>query len=332
MATSGVVAQATLQVERQLAIAFAQCGKPISTVSGELLSMARDLAQMELWALSNDGVNLWCMRKNVFRLDAGDSVVAMTRGTVDVINALSRTLTEPAHVSFSAVDYSGVQLTGGAAYIRNVSGVFQAAGDVSLVVECSDDGVAWSAISALNTATVSADASFSIDLDNSELKEWWRLRDVSGLLLAIDSLKFQTVSQEYPVSKFNRDEYQLLPDKSRLGPRPLQFWFDKQNDPPQLWVWPVPQDNSQQLVVWEQSLIEDIGDLFNELAVPRRWYLAAVAIIAASVASIIPPAELPPGRLQELINKRDYERERAQGGETDGSPSTLLPRISVYTR
>lgn len=331
MSTSGVVAQTTLQVERQIALAFAKCGKPISTVSGELLAMARELAQAELWALSNDGVNLWCMRKNVFRLDAGDAVVPMTQGTVDVINALSRTLTQPAYLTLSDPAWSGVQLTDGPAYIRNVSAVFQAAGDVSLVVECSDDGVTWTPLTQLNTATVEPNAPFSIDLDNSELKVFWRLRDTSGVLLALSGLQFRTIFQEYPVSKFNRDEYQLLPDKTRSGARPLQFWFDKQVNP-QLWIWPVPQDDSQQLVVWEQSLIEDIGDLFNELAVPRRWYLAIICIIAASVASIIPPAELPPGRLQELTNQRDFERERAQGGETDGSPSTFLPRISVYTR
>lgn len=331
MATSGVVAQQQFTFEQLLSLAFSKAGKPISTVSGELLANARALVQMELWALSNDGVNLWCMRKNVFRLDAGDSVVPMAAGTVDVINALSRTLTQPANLVISAAGWSGVQLTDGPDYIRNVSGVFTTAGTVALVIECSDDGVTWTALTQLNSAVVEANAAFSLDLDNSERKTYWRLRDTSGVLLPMTGLKFRTIMQEYPVSKFNRDEYQLLPDKSRLGARPLQFWFDKQNNP-QLWVWPVPQDDSQQLVVWEQSLIEDIGDIFNDLAVPRRWYLAVVCIAAKAVAGIIPPAELPQGRLADLTTEAITERERAQGGETDGSPSTLLPRISVYTR
>lgn len=332
MATSGVVAEATLNVEELLAQAFRRCGKVPSTVSGELMRDARRALQMMLWSMSNKGVNLWCLRKNVFNLVEGNAVFSMTKGTVDVMNVLLRQLTEPAGTPFSAADQRGVQLAA-PDFIRNVSGRFTAGGTVSLTVEASGDGVTWTSVTDLNSAVVEADSQFTIDLDNSYNVAWWRLRDTSGTLLPMADLKFRNNFNELPVSKYNRDEYQQLPDKMRRGGRPLQFWFDKQVDP-QLWIWPVPDSSAgqQQLVVWEQSLIEDAGALTNELAVPRRWLMAITCMAAVEVCFLIPPVELAPGKLNELTAKANEERAAAEGGESDGSPMNLLPRIGVYTR
>lgn len=331
MATSGVIGVKRFTFEQMLRLAFAACSKPISTVSGEVLQMARDRVQMMLWALSNNGVNLWCIRKNVFTLKAGQAVLPMAVGTVDVINALWRQLRELPGVASTGADfYRWTMLT--PQYVRNISGTFTTAGTAELSVEASQDGGAtWQNVTTLLPVDVEAGAAFSIDLDNSLLAADFRIVDGSGTLIPLSGVLFRTVLRELDIYKLNRDDYQDLPNKAELGERPVQFWYDKQINP-QVWLWRVPQAGGDQVVVWSQSLIEDAGALTDELAVPLPWYLAIVAKCAEEVAFVIPAAELPPGRLAELQAKASVEYRTATNGESDGSSTSMLPNMAVYTR
>lgn len=331
MATSGTVGNVTIEVATILDHAFAMCGKISSTVSGELLRRARERLQFALWSMSNEGINLWCLKKTVFNVSRYRSVIPMTVGTVDVLNALFRELVPMVGATpFSAPGIQG-QALAQPLVVRNVSGEFPAGGTVQLYVEASVDNINWEQVAALNSATVSAGSSFAIDLDNSMLAQYWRVRDGTGTLLTINNLRFRAILSEIPTSKLNRDDYQQLPQKYYEGQQSLQFWFDKQVNP-QLWMWPQVQDDDHQLIVWEQSLIQDVGSLTNTLAVPYRWYDAVISLAAYRIAMIIPPAELPEGKLQELQGISANDKRIAAGGESDGSSWRLTPKIRAYTR
>lgn len=331
MATSGTVGQLTVEVATILDHAFSMCGKISSTVSGELLKRARERLQFALWSLSNDGVNLWCIKKTVFNMTRYRSVIPMTVGTVDILNAMFRTLVPMTNaVPFASAGIQGMELAT-PTVVRNVSGDFPNAGLVQLYVEASADNLQWDQVAALNSAAVSAGSSFAIDLDNSTLAKYWRVRDGTGTLIQIDNLRFRSILTEISTSKLNRDDFQQLPQKYYEGQQSLQFWFDKQVNP-QLWVWPQVQDDDHQLIVWEQSLIQDVGAMSNTLAIPQRWYDAVISLAAYRIAMIIPPAELPQGKLQELEGISAMDKRNAAGGESDGSSWRLSPRIRAYTR
>jgi len=331
VATSGTVGQVTIEVATILDHAFGMCGKISSTVSGEMLQRARERLQFALWSLSNEGVNLWCIKKTVFNLTKYRSVIPMTVGTVDILNAMFRTLVAMTGATpFSSAGVQG-QVLAAPLVVRNVSGDFPTGGTVQLYVEASTDNISWDTIAALNSATVSAGSSFAIDLDNSALAKYWRVRDGTGTLIQIDNLRFRSILAETSTSKLNRDDFQQLPQKYYEGQQSLQFWFDKQVNP-QLWLWPQVQDDDHQLIVWEQSLIQDVGLLTNTLAIPQRWYDAVISLAAYRIAMIIPPAELPEGKLQELQGISVADKRVAAGGESDGSSWRLTPRIRAYTR
>lgn len=331
MATSGTVGQLNVDAATFIDHAFLMCGKMPATVSGELMLRAREKLHFLLWALANDGVNLWCIKKTVFNLQPNRQVIPMATGTVDVINTLFRTLNAQIGTPYVAgTDRQGVVLAA-AQVVRNVSGTFSAAGTATLVVQASVDGVTWESLATLNPVTVEAGSAFAIDIDNSSLAQWWQLKDTSGTLIPVTELAFRTISNEIPCSKLNRDDYQQLPNKTFTGQQALQFWFDKQINS-QLWIWPMPSVAGSQLVVWEHSLIQDIGSLTNQLAVPMRWYEAIISALAVRVAQIIPPVELPPGKLTELKVQEREDRVRANSGESDGSSYRLAPNIRAYTR
>jgi len=330
MSTSGTVGSLSVDAGTFLDHAFLACGKPSSTVSGEMMRRAKERLYFLLWSLSNDGVNLWAIKKTIFNLAPNKSVIPMATGTVDVLNCLFRTLNAQVGTPSSGAGFQGVTLDA-ATVVRNVSGVFDTAGDVTLSVQASLDGITYQTLISLNPVSVDAGASFAIDVDNSLNARWWRIVDSSGTLIPITALRFRTVANELPSSKLNRDDYQQLPQKNYTGQQSLQFWFDKQINP-QLWIWPMPQQEGSQLIVWEHSLIQDVGALTNQIAVPMRWYEAIISLLAYRVALIIPPVELPQGRLAELKQLSLEDKARASNGESDGSSSRMVPNMRAYTR
>ena len=94
----------------------------------------------------------------------------------------------------------------------------------------------------------------------------------------------------------------------------------------------MPNTSSDQIVVWNQRQIQDVGSLSGLLEIPQRWQESIIFSLACRVALEIPPGELPPGRLEFLENKAEYHLNRAEDGESDGSPIKLAPNVRGYTR
>jgi hypothetical protein len=128
------------------------------------------------------------------------------------------------------------------------------------------------------------------------------------------------------------NDYANLPDKWFPG-RPVQMWYDKQIQEPQVTVWPAPQFQYTfaQLVLYVARYVEDIGmDISNSIEVPQRWFLAIVTELARNLAMEIP--EVKPDVLAFLGPEADKQLGRAWASESDGAPVWLQPRIWNYTR
>jgi hypothetical protein len=140
----------------------------------------------------------------------------------------------------------------------------------------------------------------------------------------------ENAMQEIPLAKINRDDYANLPNKFFLG-RPVQFWYDKTIPDPILVVWPAPQVQFtfNQLVLYVQRYIQDVGTLTQAIEVPQRWTLAIIAELSRLLNLHIPEAKGDPVL---LANEAKTQLDIAWGSETDMAPTYLRPRLWNYTR
>ena len=336
MTTSGTVGKTQIDVTNIIEHAYRRCGKLASTVSSELQLSARENLFFLLSDLANRGLSLWCVEKQILCVGGNQSVLALRQGTVDIMTALYRTKTDLTGSIISGAGWQGMDLgAGNESAAHNAAIKFSVATTASLVFESSDDNATWVQQAAFPFATAQpANAWLSTDADNSPVARYWRVRDTSGTLPSVDTLTFSTGPYEIPMTKLSNDDYASLPNKtfaSPAGSKSLQYWFDKQVSP-RIWVWPVSQASGDQIVVWSQRHIQDVGALTNTLDIPQRWMESVILLLACRCAVELPAGELPQGRLEYLETKRAEHLAQAEDGESDGAPIRLSPNISGYTR
>lgn len=332
MATSGTIDQTRVTVAALVDKAFRRAGKNPSTVSGELLSEALTSLHTLLSSITNRGVQLFCLRKVVVNIKPNSAAYPMPTGTDDILNVLYRQLTIEPGVNIAGPDWVGIVLDVPTA-IANVSGYFAASGSPKLIVEYDLGlGAGWQPLVEFGQVTVEAGADFVSDIARPVVATNWRVRDISGNAVPMVGVLFRTIFNELNMSQLNRDDYVNLPNKNQTTTgKALQFWYDKQLDPT-LWVWPVAMNAFDQMVIYQEGLIEDVGNMTNTIAVPKRWYEAIIFGLAELICLELPPEELPPGRLEILSAKAAEQLGLALTGESDGSAYRLAPNIGVYTR
>ena len=335
MATSGTVGQTSVDATTVIEHAYRRCGKLASTISSELQLSARENLYFLLSDLANRGLSLWCVQKQVLGVAANQVQFPLAVGTVDVMTTLYRTSTELTGTTISGPGWQGIDLGAdvtAAAY--NAEILFSAATTPTLLFESSADGSTWLEQAAFPAGvTVAANTPICADAENAPAVRYWRVRDTSGTLPAVASLTFSNEPYEVPMSKLSNDEYAALPNKTfsvPSGSKSLQFWFDKQTSP-RLWIWPASEGSADQIVVWMQRQIQDVGALTNTLDVPQRWLESIIFLLACRCALELPSGELPPGRLEHLETKAAEHLAQAEDGESDGSPIRLAPNIRAYT-
>lgn len=331
LVTSGTIGQTQIDVATVIDHSFRRCGKLPSTISGELLASARQNLFMIMYDLANRGLSLWCVQKYVLAITPGQTTFQLPTGTVDLLTALYRTSTTLTGTGVVSTASYTIDL-GTAQTVNTVAVQFAAASSATLAIESSPDNITWTTEL---TYTISAAAGAMVyqDINVSPASEFWRVRDTSGTLATLTSVLFNNNPYEVTMSKISRDDYVNLPNKSFSSPagtKTLQYWFDKQINP-QIWVWPVAQGTVDQIVVWTQRQMQDVGLLTNALDIPQRWLESVIFTLACRNALELPSGELPPGRLEYLEAKAAEHLSRAEDGETDGAPIRLAPNIRGYT-
>lgn len=335
MTTSGTIGTTACDVTVLIEHAFRRCGKLASTISSELQLSARENLYFLLSDLANRGLSLWCVQKQVFGVTANQVQFTLQTGTVDVMNALYRTKTDLTGTTISGAGWQGLDLGADnetAAY--NAAITFTGATTPTLVFESSADNVTWlQQATFLSGVAVAANTWICADAENAPEVRYWRVRDTSGTLPTVGTLTFSTEPYEIPMAKLSNDDYVSLPNKTFSvpeGSKSLQYWFDKQISP-RLWIWPASQGSSDQIVVWSQKHIQDVGALTNTLDVPQRWLESIILLLACRCAIELPSGELPAGRLEYLEAKSAEHLAQAEDSESDGAPIRLSPNIGGYS-
>ena len=336
MSTSGTVGQTSIDATSIIEHAYRRCGKLASTISSELQLSARENLFFLLSDLANRGLSLWCVEKQVLCVTANQITFPLRQGTVDVMTALYRTKTDLTGDTVAGAGWQGLDLgSGNDAAVYNAAISFSVSTTATLVFESSADAVTWTQQAAFPFATTQVAGTWlSVDAENAPAARYWRVRDTSGTLPAVDTLTFSNAPYEIPMAKLSNDDYASLPNKTTAAPagsKSLQYWFDKQTAP-KIWVWPASAASTDQIVVWSQRHIQDVGALTNTLDIPQRWMESIILLLACRCAVELPAGELPEGRLQYLEGKSAEHLAQAEDGESDGAPIRLAPNIAGYTR
>jgi len=331
MATSGTIGQTQIDTATLLEHVVRRCGVLPSVITGDQLDAMRNNLFLKLTALTNRGLNLWCIKKHVVAAVPYLERYPLAVGIVDVMRSLWRYGTYSPATSYVAT--SAIIDYGSGADTNAVSAVLTApsAGDYHLVLESSPDGVSWTQRGSAVYPGAAVGDLLSVDSESALPLRYWRVRE-TVLAVTAAAATFTSAATEIPMAKYNKDVYQTLPNKGFASTQVLQFWFDKQDVRPYLWAWPTALNSGPQFVLWTQTQIQDVGDLSNQIQVPQRWLDAIINEVAAVTALELPAQLVPEGRAATLAEMSETSTRSAEDGERDGAPIRVNPRIGYYTR
>ena len=327
MAYSNTVSQTVFNTRRVIENAARRCKLTAQSLTPEHVDIANDQLFMLLSDLSNRGIQLWCIEKQIYPLYNGLGDLTLDTGTVDVLNSNLRTLQQVTGINTDTSTTRTVNFTTDT-FVTTV-GILWSAAAVPVALERSDDNVTWTTIQT-ETTTATAGQWTWFDLESSVATVYFRVRATTGTL-GFSQIYLANTPTEIPLARLNRDDYTNLPNKSFQSNRPLQFWFDRQVQQPVMHLWPVPNAEAEvnQIVLWRQRYIMDVGTMTQEIEVPQRWYEAIVAMLASRLA--LEYIEVDPSMISMLDAKAKESLYFAQQEERDNSPMMILPNIAMYT-
>jgi len=352
MSTSGTVSQTTISVQQLIDHGARRAGKLAEELTVEQVAAAKDSLYYLLSSLSNYGVNYWAINKVIVGLQPDQYEYYLPVGTVDVLNANYRTLT---NVSTGAYSTSGVTLnafdgtgqnicqlttntgaigiangTGNPVYISTIGILPAVSGQVTVNLQYSQDGSTWTTVYAPGIVTWVSNTWIYYDLDPSVTAPYWRIQQVSGVNMGFYQVVFGTMPMSINMARMNRDDYSSLPNRSFTALRPLQYWFNRTIPQPNMEVWPVPNSIGPQLELWLNRYVQDVGDLSGSIEIPQYFYLAIQWGLAHQMACELPQVE--PARIAYCEAQYEKHYQLAQNENRDKSPIMLAPNISYYTR
>ena len=353
MTSSGTISQTTIEVAQIIEHAFRRAGISPAEATIDSLNAAKENLYFYLSALSNDGVNLWTIEKVLSGLYVGRANYEVGIGAIDLKNVLRRSLNLPsggvaASSAGGSADYAfdkslttactQTSINGNISYQfdsnRLITTVgFMPNGDQTLapIFEWSNDGATWTELYSVDRTAFDGGQWYYWDISRPASAQYYRMRETSGGTLNIIELVFATTLMEIPLGRISLDQYTNLTDKTMRSQQPLEYWFDRKVDNPEINVWPVPNYSFDMLVFWRNRQIQDVGDLSNTLEIPQRWIEAAVTELAVRMLLEL-PGEVKQERYDILKKEASAATFRAQQEERDRSPIFIAPNISCYTR
>ena len=160
--------------------------------------------------------------------------------------------------------------------------------------------------------------------------------DTMDLIEAVVRTGAGEVSEQtdLPMSRISVATYSTIPNKLSPG-RPLQMWVQRLSgqtqadatvQQPQVTLWPVPNQNTYQLVYWRLRRIQDAGAGVQSSDMPYRFLPALVAGLAYYIAMKVPELMM---RMEMLKSIYEEQMNLASGEDREKASIRFVPRIAA---
>ena len=325
MSTSGTVNTTSIKTSNLLEKAMRRCGLTPQQITPEIVESAQESLFMLLLSLSNRGLNLWCVDRQLMPLYNGQATYPLPTGTQVVLNLLHVTPTFVTGTDTQNTNDYQTQLTAASKVVR--FGVKFATSPTAFTFEHSTDGVTWSVaetISGSDVPTSNVLGWFNIDPAKSDV--YFRIN--SATAITVTSFQLCSEVREINIAKFNRDDFANQPNKMLSSETVTNYYFEKLVEP-QITVWPVPASDNKHLSLFRYRQIQDVGTLTQELELPKRWLEAISWHLALRLAFEVPSVD--PNRRAEVRAMAAEMVIETERGESDDAPVRMAPAISCYT-
>lgn len=359
MAYSGTYNGTKVSVDSLISYAFRDAGKTSEEMTPEYIEAAKQALFYILQNSVNRGINIWLQKIIVLGAQTNQQVLPMPSNTVDVLEAnwiyvvnpsFSQTLPVDNPDVYSLFDQSGnadlnLHATTtlsenyfGAAYSQATRlyyvgfNAYAPSGSATynLDFQVSDDGITWTTWESFPEVTLKDRQWQYYGINTTQAFNFYRLNNrTTGSTYSLRAIQFAQSQQVIPMARLNRTDYFSLPNKQFPSQRSLQYWFNRQIDP-EMYLWPVPNNNFQAFSLIVEQQPQDVGSLTNELYMPDRVVPYIQAALSHKLAMQLPGVDF--ARVQYLEKLALDARTQFEEEDRDKSPIYFQPNISYYTR
>lgn len=359
MAYSGTYNQTKVNVDQLISYAFRDAGKTSEEMTPEYISAAKQSLFYILQNSVNRGINIWLQEIVVVGAQTNQQVLPMPANTVDVLEANWIYIVNPTFSSTLPTDNSTVPVMFdqtanadlnehgtstlsknyfGAAYSQATRlyyvgfNAYAPSGSATynLDFQVSDDGVTWTTWESFPEVTLADRQWQYYGINTTQAFNYYRLNNrTTGSTMSMRAIQFAQSQQVIPMARLNRTDYFSLPNKQFPSERTLQYWFNRQIDP-EMYLWPVPNNNFQAFSLIIECQPQDVGSLTNELYMPDRAVPYFQAALSHKLSMQLPGVDM--ARVQYLEKLALDARTQFEEEDRDKSPIYFQPNISYYTR
>ena len=359
MSFSGTYNRTKVSVDDLISYAFRDAGKTAEEMTPELINAAKQALFYILQNSVNRGINIWLQKIVVLGAQTNQQILPMPPNCVDVLEANWIYITNPqiatalpasdpgAYVLFDQDSNADLDQFATSTLLDNYFGAeyqqqtrlfyvgFNAyapggSATYDLDLQVSQDGITWTTWESFPSVTLADRQWQYYAIDTTQEFYYYRLNNRNtGSTFSLRAIQFAQSQQVIPMARLNRTDYFSLPNKQFPSQRSLQYWFNRQIDP-EMYLWPVPNNNFQAFSMILELQPQDVGSLTNELYMPDRVVPYFQAALSHKMSMQLPGVDL--NRVTYLEKLALEARTQFEEEDRDKSPIYFQPNISYYTR
>lgn len=351
--TGSVASTATfsLDIDQIINKAFRRLGG--EQITGLELRSAKQQLGLIAMNWGNRGINLWTVQQMLLASVAGQTSYTLDADTIDVLEmsrrSVSRALDGTAATSAGgtadnafdgdfATSCTQTSTNGNISYTYSSATQIElfgirlpAAATYSLIWEASNDGfVTIDATTTIPSTAYSSNVTYWFTPSTIVSATDYRVRESAGGTLAAEEVYFANGLSDIPLARIARDEYLNLPNKQNQGD-PVQFYIDRQRDAPVLYIWPLSNTSTSNILVYNRMRrIRDFTSYSGLVDVPPRFVPALISRLASDMSWERSDVDL--NTRQALAAKAEEDWNTATAEDRDRSAMTIAPDLSAYVR
>ena len=356
MTTSGTYTFGNTQLDELVRESYERIGIVGDVIVAQKVQSAITSLNLTFSAWVNKGLNLFLRQQNMMDIVPGQLGYFLPPNTVDTLEVTvantSRQLF-PTGVPFSSGGNANNAFDG-------IPGTFCDTGSSQGIIGYGSIGVPYSVnyvgIVSETTTTYDINVQYSFDdvtyqtalyipsqsfiegqrywfvIGSPISAPYWQIAGTSNNLndLVIQELYFNVPALNQSTNVASRiltrttwDVYMSISEKYLVG-EPSMYLIDRANVPT-LKLWPVPNDNFQQVIYNTSTYIQDITALSQNMAIPLRFYEAAIAELSARLS-----LKFAPEKYQLLKAEAAEAYEFAASEDYERGDMTFQPDMTAY--